>query len=97
MSKRLFYVLLVEFRTLDEDLMGMRSRDNQAKMLSDRKADREGHGTDNVDDALFRLTIDSWFRGRGEPQLTRVSSGAGGNGERVRGILCGIEKCGGQL
>lgn len=72
-SKRLFYVLLVQLITLDDDLMGTRSRDNQVKMLSDRNADREGHSTDNVADALFRLTDVSRFRRCGEPQVTNVS------------------------
>lgn len=73
MSNHIFYFPLVQLSTLDDDLMGTRSRHNEVKMLSDRKADREGHSTDNVADAIFRFMIDSRLRRRVEPHVTNVS------------------------
>lgn len=63
-SKPLLYVPLVQYITLDDDLMGTRSVDNPVRMLSDHKADIEGHCTDIVADVLFPFTLDSrlWRR-----------------------------------
>lgn len=58
--------------TLDDDLYGMRSRDNQMKMLSARKADKEGYITETVCDALFPLKLRVRFRRRGESQFSNV-------------------------
>lgn len=53
---------------------GTSSAENEVKMLSDRKADREGHVADIVADGMFRFTLDTRFRRRGEPQARNVSS-----------------------
>lgn len=46
-----------KFATLDDDLSGTRAVDNQVKMLSSRKADREGHCSDAIADDLFCVTL----------------------------------------
>lgn len=53
--------------------MGARSRDIQVKMLSERKANRDGNCADVVPDAPFQFTLDSRFSRRGEPQVTNFS------------------------
>lgn len=58
--------------TLDDDFYGTMSRENQVKMLSARKADKEVHTTDMVRDALFRITLAVRFRMRGESQSSNV-------------------------
>ena len=57
--KRLLYVPNSQFITLDDDLLGTRSKDNQVKCLSARKADREGHSADVIADGIFRITLDA--------------------------------------
>lgn len=54
--------------TLDDDQFGARESDNQVKMLSARKADKEGHLADVIVDALFRILSAIRFRRRGESQ-----------------------------
>lgn len=43
--------------TLDDDLYGTVSRENQVKVLSSRKADKGGHSTHTICDALFRIML----------------------------------------
>lgn len=50
--------------TLDDDLYRTRAADGQVKMLSSRKADKEGHSADAVADALFRVVLALRFRRR---------------------------------
>lgn len=71
-SRRMFFVPLHQVVTLDDDLMGTRAQDNPVKMLSPRKADKEGHCADVVADALFRLVLLHRFRRRGEDGATGV-------------------------
>lgn len=69
MSKKYFLVSVVQYVALDNDLMRTRSADNEVKMISDRKVDREGHCRDSAADPLLMFTLQSRFRGCGEPQL----------------------------
>lgn len=41
--------------TMDNDLFGTRETDNQAKKLSARKLEMEGHKADDICDASFRV------------------------------------------
>lgn len=68
MSRNVFFVSDYSILTLDDDLYGTRSSDNQVKTLSARKADKEGHCAIAVADALFRSTIGIRFMRRGENQ-----------------------------
>lgn len=86
MSRNIFLTPAHTIVTLDDDLYGTRSKDNQVKTLSARKADREGHAADVVSDALFRLTYAVRFRRRGQSQSDNVEKlldvlmeGRGGN------------------
>lgn len=47
--------------TLDKDLYGSRSKENQVKKLSTRKANKEGQRADVLCDALFRVTLEIRF------------------------------------
>lgn len=60
--------------TLDDELFGTRTGDNQLKTLSNRKAvaDKEGHMADVVCDALFRTALGIRFRRRGISQAQNV-------------------------
>lgn len=71
-SLKLFLSPSFTFGTLDDDLYGTRANDNQVKMLSARKADKEGHCVDAIADALFRITFMVRFRRRGESQTENV-------------------------
>jgi hypothetical protein len=73
MSCKVFLTPLYTLATLDDDLYGTRSSDNQVKTLSSRKADKEGHCADALADALFRITFMVRFRRRGEAQSLSVS------------------------
>jgi hypothetical protein len=53
MSFKVFLTPLYTLATLDDDLYGTRSSDNQVKMPSSRKADKEGHCADSLADVLF--------------------------------------------
>ena len=64
-SRSMFFVPLHQVVTLDDDLMGTRSAENPVKTLSNRKADKEGHSTDVVADAFFRIVLAVRFRRRG--------------------------------
>lgn len=63
---RMFFVALHQVITLDDDLVGTRSRDNQVKSLSSCKANKEVHLADVVVDAIFNVVISLRFRRRGE-------------------------------
>lgn len=71
-TRRVFCHILHMFATVDDDLFGTRAADNQVKMLSARKADREGHSADAVADALSRVVMALRFRRRGESQVESV-------------------------
>lgn len=61
--------------TLDDDLYDTRYRENHVKILSARKADKKGHSTDTVSDALFRITritLEVRFQKQGESQSSNV-------------------------
>lgn len=60
--------------TLDDDLFGTRAVYVPDKMLSQRKADREGHSAGVVDDALLRVVLYLRFRDRGEPEVESVKT-----------------------
>lgn len=62
------FVPLVPLITIDDDLMGARSADNEVKMLSHREADREGQSGNVIADTLFGLSFDTRTRKRGEAQ-----------------------------
>lgn len=57
-SKRLFFVLTYQLLTLDDDVMENRSAENPVRMLSNRKAAKEGQTSDVVADAPLSLTLD---------------------------------------
>jgi hypothetical protein len=61
------------YATLDDDLFGARTTDNQVKTLSARKADSEGHCADAIADALFKITFFVRFRRRGHTQTENVN------------------------
>lgn len=71
-TRKICFTPLYQMATLDDDLFGTRAADNQVKMLSNRKADREGHSADAVADALFRIVLALRFRRRAEPQHVSV-------------------------
>lgn len=73
-SLKCLFVPLVQLITIDDDLMGTRSADNQLEMLSDRKGDREVQSGDVIANELLRFTLDTRMRRRGEPQLSNVKS-----------------------
>lgn len=56
------------FETLDVDHFGSHAADNPIKTIYPRKADEEGHCTDVLDDAIFRIVLGLRFRRRGEGQ-----------------------------
>ena len=58
---------------LEDDLYGTRSMDNQVKTLSARKADREGHCAEAIEDALFRITFFVRFRRKEHTQTENVN------------------------
>lgn len=72
-SKRLFYLPVIQFLTLDDELMGIRSQSNPVKSIFIRKADREGQSADVVADALFRFSIESRLHRRGESSTDSVN------------------------
>ncbi|PXF43284.1 hypothetical protein BWQ96_06981 [Gracilariopsis chorda] len=71
-TRKVFFCPLHLLATLDDDLYGTRASDNQVKMLSARKADKEGHSADALADALFRIILAIRFRRRGEAQTESV-------------------------
>lgn len=44
--------------TLEDDLYGTRTTDNQVKTLSARNVDKEGHSAYKIFDGLFRITLE---------------------------------------
>lgn len=58
--------------TLDDDLIRTRAADNQVKILSRRKADREGHADDVLANVMFRVLFARRFRRRVEAHLESV-------------------------
>lgn len=85
-SRRLFYVPTCQMLTLDDELMGTRSNSNPVKTLSSRKADREGHSSDVLADALFRITLMSRFHRRGEQQV-----------DTVERLIRSVQECQGEM
>ena len=73
-TSKVFLSPFYTFATLDDDLYGTRSSDNQVKTHSLRKADPEGHTADALCDALFRVTYMVRFRRREETQASCVAS-----------------------
>lgn len=73
-TKDIFLHVVHLFLTLDDDLFGTRAADNQVKLLSSRKADKEGHSADAVADALSRIVFGLRFRRRGETQVDAVKA-----------------------
>jgi hypothetical protein len=69
---KLLLTPLHTFATLDDDLYGTKAADNHVKLLSSRKADKEGHCSDSLADAMFRVTFMVRFRRRGESQSKNV-------------------------
>ena len=72
-SSQVFFVPDHIMVTLDDDLYGTRSRENQVKSISTRKADKEGHSAIAVCEALFRPTLAIRFCRRGEKQELTVN------------------------
>ncbi|PXF41823.1 hypothetical protein BWQ96_08471 [Gracilariopsis chorda] len=61
-TRKVFFSPLHLLATLDDDLFGTRAANNQFKMISSRKAEREGHSADALADALFRIVLAIRFR-----------------------------------
>lgn len=72
MSSRVFLDPNYTTCTLDDDLFGTRSRDNQVTTISNRKVDMEGHSSDVILDAFFRLVVQLRIRRPGESQVDNV-------------------------
>lgn len=68
MKCKIFVAPLHTFATLDDDLYGIRTRDNLVKSVRSRMADREVHRSDAVADAFFRITFIIRFCRRGDMQ-----------------------------
>lgn len=62
------------FATLDDDLFRTRSGDNQVKTVSDRKADKEEHGADEIADELSRVILSIRFRRRRDTKINAIRS-----------------------
>lgn len=69
---KIFFTPLDLMETFDDDLFGSKASENQIKMSSARKADKEGHSAHAIADALFRLILVTRFRRRGEAQTEPV-------------------------
>ena len=67
-TRKIFFNPDYLLATLDDDVYGTRARDNQVKSLSTRKAEKEGHIADVIDDALFRVILRVRFRRRSKSQ-----------------------------
>lgn len=63
--RAIFFAPILTTFTLDDDLYVLRSKENQDKTLSARKAEKQGHIADVVCDALSRFTLGVRFRRRG--------------------------------
>jgi hypothetical protein len=72
-SCRILLTPIHTYSTLHDELYGARATDNQVKILSARKADREGHCADAIADALFGITWFVRFRRRGHKQTENVN------------------------
>lgn len=64
-TKKLLFVPLYLLATLDDDLYATRANDNQVKLMSARKVDKEGNSADAVANALFCFLLAPRFRCRG--------------------------------
>ena len=73
MSARIFLAPNQTIISFDDDLMGTRAVDNQVKTISNRKADDEGHVTDVLAHALFRVVLQMRFRRRHDKLESCVS------------------------
>lgn len=71
-SRKVYLHTTQMFATMDDDLFGTRSNNNQVKSISARKADREGHSADVIAEALSRVVIALRFRRRAESQVASV-------------------------
>lgn len=72
-TQAIFLIVVHLFVNLYDDLFGTRAAVNKVKMLSNRKADREGHSADPRADALPRILLVLRFKWRGEAQLGSVA------------------------
>lgn len=72
MSLRVFLDQNHSICSLDDDLIGTQGRDIPVRTLSARKADKKGHSSDVVADALFRFVLQLRFRRRGESHMENV-------------------------
>lgn len=68
----LFHITNSQFLTIDDDFIGTRSKYNQVKALSARKADREGQSEEVRADGIFRTTLEARLRRRGETKIIDV-------------------------
>lgn len=73
-GEQLFYVPICQFLTMDDELMGNRSKHNQVKLLFLRKADREGQMSEVLVHILFRITLDARLLLRGSTQAYCVTA-----------------------
>lgn len=62
------------FLASDDGLFGTRAADNQVKLLSNSKADKEGHAGDALADAQSRIVLGLRFRRQGETQVDALKS-----------------------
>lgn len=60
--------------TIDDDLFGTRTGDNQVKTFSNREADKKGHAADTIACTLSRVVFGLRFRRSGEGQLVGVKT-----------------------
>jgi hypothetical protein len=73
-SCKIFFQPSHSVLTLDDDLYGTRARDNQVKLLSSRRADKEGYCADALAEPFTRLTLYFRFRRRGQTQEDNVEA-----------------------
>ena len=71
-SRDLFFVPNHLTVTLDNDLIGSRSKEIQNKLLSQRKAAKEGHSADLLYENFMSVVLHSRLRRLGESQCTNV-------------------------
>lgn len=73
-TRRIFLFTFHLFLTLDDDLFVTCAAKNQVKMISSRKADKEGYSVYVVADAFSRIVFGMQSRSRGEIQLNSVKT-----------------------
>lgn len=74
---RVLFITAFQTVTLDADVVGTRSHDNQVKFLSPRKSAKEGKMADNISDALFHVVLSVRFGRRGGRQESSTSTTIG--------------------